>query len=335
MDSSVYLDGYVTVCHLISGLIGIPLNILIMVFIVGLRRLHLQRTFTWLGIGFSNILILTYNLAELVAVHWPSPFSSSLCAFLTGLCASMMIFNWLLSLLERYLCIKHSKWYRRHITSCWIVLATQIGLFIILCLISKSHYFIDSSNSLRRWQWDLQDLKLIGSFCLAGFLVCVITHGVVWLGPISRKYPPVGSIVFYRQIGLQAQRPEQQQLGEDQQVEPELIAVDIESQQQQSSSFVQIGEERVSRLDLEAARCISISFWILLILAVPAMFSVIQLALCLKWTSNMQECNDWVKILIYSRTLIVLHCFIIGPVLFVFLSRDLRSAMRDRGFYWL
>ena len=327
LDSALYLDYYVTVCHLICGIFGITINIIILAFIVGLRRLHLQRTFTWLGIGFSNCLLLAYNLMEIFATFGPSPLAGKLCGFLSGWYTSSMMLNWFLSLVERYLCLKHSNWHRRHITSCWIILAGQAGCFAI-CLAVKSRNLIFSSSE----HWKNYDLKY-GYLCFTAFVVGLVTLSIAWLGSIRRHYLP--AISFDQQLAIwHIQSQQHQQAENGQQVE---IVQDIESQQERSP-FVIIGGERVSRLDLEAARSIFIIFLVLLILTIPMVVSVIRLAVCLQWDlslSTSPECKYWVKAMIYSRTLVVIHCFIIGPAIFVFLSRDFRSALRDRGIYWI
>ena len=112
-----YIDGYLKTSHLIMTAIGIPLNLGVIALVVGMKRLHLQRTFTWLGVGFANVFLLLYHLIELHSVSWPSPVAKKICFAIRGLPYMVLLLGNLLSFLERQICIKYSKWYKLHITN--------------------------------------------------------------------------------------------------------------------------------------------------------------------------------------------------------------------------
>lgn len=324
MDSALYLDKFLSVWQFTCAVVGIPLNLIVIAVVLGLRRLHLQRTFTWLIVGFANLIVLIYCLLEVVAVHWPSPTAGQLCAWLKGLPSSFITVSWFLSLLERHLCLKHPNWYKRNIPSCWTLLSLQTGSFVILFLLMKCRHFIFSAPL--RLQWSLNDFKFSFGFALAGLLLCLVAHATVTI--VSHKnYPPISAVVDW--IALDPVEQMEQGVTEKGDEGP-----------QKNSAFVCIGKKRISRLDLEAARSMVINCGTLIVSAVPATITWILWATCVIGTSSSElptsrDCSDWVRAFLFTRLIIIsIHCSFICPTIFVFLSRDVRSALRDRGLPW-
>ena len=312
LNPSLYINGYLSISHLVFTSIGIPLNLFVMGIIIALKRLHLQRTFTWLGVGFSNLLVFALHLAELQAVHWPSSSADKLCALLKDLPYFSLILNHFLSFLERHLCIKHSNWCRRHITSCWIVLAAQFGSFVVFFVIFKGRHL---SNSFPlQWQMGSADLAFGLYLALPTFVLCLTTQVALWA--ISRwAYPSAkDNHIALRQFGGNAQDPQWMEENEG------------------SSPFVHIGCERVSRLDVEAARNLTASGLIIVIFFIPYVASLIHLAGCLAEEATSPD--RAAQLFYYARELISIPCSSISPISFVIQSQDIRSALRDRRLRW-
>lgn len=120
-EESVFMDSILVFGHLVCAFSGIPLNMTIICFVIFRRRLRRQpRILMWIGIGFSNIVFLLTNILEPIGYYYSTK-DSELCRiyfFLVGFPgAAFLMFNFL-SLVDRYLSVFHSVWYRRHVTVC-------------------------------------------------------------------------------------------------------------------------------------------------------------------------------------------------------------------------
>jgi len=137
----VFMDTFLAYGHLVCALLGTPINLMIILFIINCRHLRRQpRNIIWIGIGFSNIFVLTINILELAV--FLSPETAELCRvrfFLNGFPATSLLMNYFFSLVERYLSTFHLLWYRRCVTV-RLVGATQLAAFILLLFLMKSHY---------------------------------------------------------------------------------------------------------------------------------------------------------------------------------------------------
>ena len=324
VDPTIYLDGYLCASHFTCAAIGIPINFLLMGFITGLERLRSQRHVIWLSVGFSNIFVLLFHLMEMLATHWASAPAEKICAWLYGLPYMALFLNHFLSFIERHLCLKHSKWYKTHVTNGWIV-SVQIGSFLLLGLIIKGHLIFGSAQDRSGVQWKMNPAQvgIVSSIILAWFILCLVGQTAVWIHT-SRKYPSAAVCRLRMQrLAVSSNGNVVQSIDDD--------VMDDNC----SSQFVQIGEERISRLELEAGRSVTISGVALLITATPALVTLILVAACLTYyvpVEELKSCSQLTKIFFYLRGLIPVYCSSIDPALFVTCRREIRSALRDKVF---
>ena len=320
MDSAVYLSDYLAIYHSITSIVGIALNVTVAGAIISWSRLHMQRNIMWLGVGFSNLLLLIFHLAEVLAVYWPiSPVAADICAFISGLPNPALTLSGFINLVERRLCLRQPSWHKRYVTN-GLIVSVQVLCFAVLCLAIKGRYIFGAAPL--RWPMSSWDFNLIVSFVVAGVILCLVGEISVWT--LSRQiYPPV-VVEFIAMNSLSSCESGDQQ-AED--------GADNSSPRSNDNPFVCIGNERVSRKDLEAARSVTIGFGSLLGLSVPTLISLGFLAGCLNLSTDetTKDCSQWASFFFHARVLIALHVFI-SPVIFVLLSRDFRSALRDRGF---
>ena len=322
LNAILYIDEYLTISHLLSAIIGIPLNLGVIGLIVGMKRLHSQRTFTWLGAGLANVFLFLVHLVELQAVYFPSSAAGQLYAATRGLPYVAILLSNVLSFLDRHLCVNCSKWYKRHITSCWKVLIGQMGALVIMCLIFIAARLLFAA--IQSQIFDLLDVKMC---VVVTFVVGVGTQTVLWA--ISKwANPPKRTD---HQIKLRTIRNINPCSLED-----GSLAEGNELDNDSSSPFVLIGQERVSRLDVEAYHTVMIIGLFNLISFVPVLVSLAHCGECLKLQQRISEetkmsCNSSVQILIYLRELINIPCFSFSPIYFVYQSRDILTALRERG----
>ena len=323
MNPSLYLNDHLCVSHLVFASIGIPLNLCVITFVIALKRLHLKRTFTWLGIGFSNVFLFIAHLAEARAVYWPSPSSDQLCALFSGLPYLTILLSHFVSFLERHFCLKHPNWYKRHITSCWIVLSAHFGSFVVLCLIIKGRHLFQPFPFL----WQLGTSELTAGICipLTTFALCFFAQMTLWA--ISRWTYPSTRVVnialwSFNSIGNVEEGP------------PQVAAAEngTSSDAETVSPFVEIDGERISRLDVEAARVLTFNGLIVLLFFIPPFLSLFHLVGCFQLIGEeLIKCSaNTAQLMYYLRELVSIPCSFISPISFFFQIRDIRSALRDK-----
>lgn len=299
---SVYLDGYLRASHSICVSFGIPFNLCLAITIVYSERLHSQRNFNWLGTGFANVFVLVYHLMELLALEWPDSIASWICAWISGLPYPNLLVSYFFSSIERHLCLRCPAWYKRHVTNGWIITG-QVGCLTILSLIIKGRHIFGASE--RQWKWTSFEFDLLFSFVLAGLVLCLIGQFAIW-NTSCRSHPSVAGIRY-----------------------PPLMYWGREF-----NPFVRIGEERISRLDLEAARTMSVISIILICILAPAVVTFFHLSGCLGADGILSEedaanCSGWAQLMYYQREFVVVHCAFLSPAFFAVGNNNIRIAFRD------
>lgn len=137
------LDVFLVVTKCICCSVGIPLNVLIAVTIVRLRRLRSKpRNIFLLGIIFSYFLFFVHPIIELI--YWGLYPIESVCqAFIAvgGLPQALLLLSMLLALVDRYVAINHSLFHREKVT---VRLASGIIFFssIFLTFLIKFVYIV-------------------------------------------------------------------------------------------------------------------------------------------------------------------------------------------------
>ena len=86
--------------------------------------------------------------------------------------------NQLLSLIDRYICISRSVWYRQSVTVRWVV-TIQFFCFVVLCLLMKGPYIFGLAPLECRA--NPQDRKIFFAFVLIFFVLCITGQIVVYL----------------------------------------------------------------------------------------------------------------------------------------------------------
>jgi len=111
------------------------LNLVVIGAILFLKRLHLQRNFTWIGIGLSNIIILASHLmADLIVRFGSSASTRALSIWLFAPSTANQTVNIFFAHLERDMCIDHPKWHKILFTATSIIVV-QLSSFVLLFLV--------------------------------------------------------------------------------------------------------------------------------------------------------------------------------------------------------
>lgn len=331
----LFVDHFLSISHLICALIGFPLNVLIVAFIATRRRLHQPRNILWLGIILSNLFILTNQVIELYTFFSASsPTGCKIRTWLAGLPYVTLLMNQLLALIDRYLSISRSVWYRQSVTIRWIA-AIQFCCFALICLLVKGHYVFGVIPFNCKVIPPL-DRTVFFSFVLAFFLLCVA--GQVMLYVKTKTYLVIGmandsgDTMAQRasDIALSVIQSRRVQDGDT-----ELTTVVPSTEQTRKHYFVRIGNQTVSRLELEATRNVTIGVSSLCLFAFPWLVCSALMLTCLdnhlgqmssETSLAFETCSNYGWAASYARELFVFHS-IYHSVFYVARSRDFAAAI--------
>jgi len=123
---------FVSTSYVIFGTIGIPINLVVIGTIIRWRRLHLARNIMWLGVGISNVGILTCHLLRALFFWWNiSWVIQARCTWFSALFSSSRLLIMLLSILERHIYVNYSSWYKNYLSNRLLV-ALQVSLFFLI-----------------------------------------------------------------------------------------------------------------------------------------------------------------------------------------------------------
>ncbi len=160
LDIGYYNNDYLYICHMLNSTLGILFNLILIGAIVFFKRLRLTRNFSWVGIGISNICVLTAYIVTQLCLQYKCSFSTrSLCTWFTTVAVANQTVSFLLSQLERHIFITYPKWHLTNITVGWII-AIQLSCFFFIFLLGNlvnlpvfreylTHYFGSENFKMR------------------------------------------------------------------------------------------------------------------------------------------------------------------------------------------
>ena len=345
---SILMDNFVATNNFFCGVVGIPLNVLIAAYIVMTPRLHNSRNIVWLGVAFSNVLVLFQHLIEFYAYLFQSETANQIFSLVLGLPYASLALNLFLSLIDRYISIAYSPWYKRKVTNTLIV-SGQIGCFSIICVLMKGPYLLEIfpfPAGITTTQ-----LKL---YSIAGFftsLLCVF--GQVFLYSKVKCFLRLEKDMdasssanrgTYNQQGRTTQKTTEF-MGEEQprESEQEHSLDDSHLHKAATSSlqgpavttsphFIHMGDQVISRLELKAACQALDSVTLLFLFFLPPTVVLVTTIYADCSSSNRpirQECSTYLWTLAYTRGLMVFYT-VVNPIFFFRRSPDLSHALNRR-----
>ena len=266
---------------------------------------------------------------------------------MAGLPYCSLMMNLFLSLIDRYVSVAYSSWYRRKVTITWIV-SGQIGFFSIIGVLMKGPYLLEIFPFPP--QITTMELKL---FRVTGFLtlllcvfgqICVYSKVKCFLRlEKDLDVSPSTDGGAYNGQGHQTTEFMGEELPRES--EQEKKRDDFPRHQTATASrqkataifpspfFIRIGDQIISRLELEAARHAVDSVTLFLVFFLPA-FVALMFAIsagCLIPATHLirHECSEYQWTLAYARGLVVFYP-IVSPIFFIRRSHDLLKALNRR-----
>ena len=326
------MNDSVAIINVICSVVVISMNVLTAIFILLKRRLHQTRNFLWLGVAFSNVLILLHNLAEFYAYQFQSEAAEKIFSLVLGLPYASLALNLFLSLFDRYVCIAHHSWYKRKVTITWII-SGQIGCFSILCVLTKGPYLLEFIPLLEELSiTNTKIVRIVGS--IIGLLCVAIQVSlyfkVKYYLDLGKEADTSVSSHIRTQYNYNARQPQAKNMqttefmGGETQEENSLddfhrhLAA-AESLQKRpattSSFFIHVGNNKISRLELKSARLAVDTFSLYLVFFLP--FSVALMfaisADCFSVNMVLQKCSPYLWNVTYTRGFVAFYT-IVSPI---------------------
>jgi len=356
----VFMDNFLAGGHLVCALLGTPINLMIILFIVFCRRLRRQpRNIIWIGIGFSNIFILIINILELSVFY--SPEATELCRlrfFLNGFPATTLLMNYFFSLVERYLSMFHLFWYRRCVTV-RLVSTIQFASFILLLFLMKSHYIFGLTEVKCTVVHPLD--RTIYFVFIVFFLILVISGQLTLYKMIKKHLELPGtdqdqntngsmnttnaiegeaastSNIIQQDVPITAPPPER---SKETKCVPEEAASALKEESNQTGvkqnhhQFVRIRDQMVSRIELEATRNVMLNVGLLLLFASTWITSIALTMICQAYTIDkdmdeeqkskavVEQCSPYHWAISYTRFILLIAHSIYQSICYVIRTKN-------------
>ena len=177
------IDDFLTAAtKIIGAVIGIPLNFVIVILIISLRRLHSKsRNIFILAVIFSNLLAYLPSVTQLV--YWCYPVESLRQIYIetVGLPPVVLLFSALLGLIDRYVAMQYPLWRRKKITirrvriGCFLLFTSVIApLFLRVLYIAVDRSPAPSRNP------EIAETKVCEWIKIVLFVLCIAIHSIVY-----------------------------------------------------------------------------------------------------------------------------------------------------------
>ena len=344
---SILMDSFLATNNFFCGVVGIPLNFLIAAYIVLTPRLHRTRNILWLGFAFSNVLVLLEHLVEFYAYQFQSETAKKFYYLAAGVPYASQALNLFFSLVDRYVSIAHSAWYKRKVTTNWIV-SGQVGCFSILFVLTKGPYFVELIPIPEGPT--ITDLKIFGIVLLTILLLSLVGQVFVYFKIkyyLDLEKDANTSLSSHRRTQHICNAKKRQASNstqttefmggesyEENSLDDQPTAGSLQSPAVTSTPFfIYIGNEAISRLELKAARhavdSVSLFFGFFLPSFVAVMFAI---STDCSFANHLihKECSTYLWTFSYTRGLMMLYS-IINPFFFVARSPDLSRVLNRSG----
>ena len=313
LDIAHYLnDEILYACRMTPAVIGITFNLLIIGTMIFVKRLHLPMNFTWLGIGISNICLLTSILAtNLSSVQWKSSSSTrSLCAWFVTLSIANQSLSFFTSLVERQIFMTFPKWHSRHVTIVRLTvvqLSCSILLFLLGNMVNLPVFGEFLPQFFTAWNYGM-----MGTFILGLLPIILIGQMAIMKTKTYKHYPSI------EVVHMQPRSPRQQPI------------------YRVKRKRVLINNHRVNALDVEATQNVYFMGKVYLISIAPTIILFLISSICFRISDgvpkttddvNDSKCSSFIRVFYYSTVLLCIHSGIVNPIIYVYLS-DLKSVLK-------
>ena len=340
------INAFLIITKVLSCFIGIPLNVFVAIIIIRLRRLHSKpRNIFLLGIIFSNLLTFVPALIEVI--YWVLPLDIVCQSYVavSALPNTLLLWNMLLALIDRYVAIKYPIWHREKVTVrrvIYFLLFSSVFLGFLIKFV-----FIFGLIQLRCTVWTVHS-KVVGLTMAILFVLCVIAHFIVFqqtktLLQKNRTLCPSTK----ESIGMQTFSNRKRRFsGEDNNQENVFSEGEINEREGDvdlnaivsappnltsvvnlsSNMVIHVDNEKLSRMELEAARTLVIGVASLFAMTFAIIVLFIILYVC---QLNKFECDSVRWLAPYFKELWLIHS-VYNPIIWFMRNDEIWLLLKSK-----
>ena len=314
----------------VCGIIGIPLNLLVVAVILRSRQLWTARNIFWLAINFFNTLALTQAIIELAAFYLYQRGDDShriLCQIYSTIVGGpyvLLLAGLMLATLDRHLALVHRQFYQNYATPTnviWILFGITLVVVGRYKLFFKFNGIISATNfnyfSFTGGQTSPYWLRIFPVSCNPkfGWLFVTLTfQGILSLASIViqiRLYILVRSCILHSP-------PTNNTM--------ELVAINrhLSRRQRRRHDNNNGYAERISRIEMRAARILGIGILPFCLMALSIFAINVAMLVC----RYLDLDTSWIKLVMeIFREFLILHLIYI-PSIYAAHSREFKAAGR-------
>ena len=351
-ENPINLNGILIVLKCACSIIGIPLNLLIAITIISLRRLHSKpRNIFLLGITFSNLLIFVPAVIEII--YWILPLESVCQVYMVvvGLPYAILLLNIFLALTDRYAAIKYPKWHRKKVTVRFVIVfllvTSAFFAFLLKCV------YIFGLVSLR-CEISVVHSKVLGVITIGFFSSCIIMHFMVYRQTriFLRGSQPKSSAVKHEISTISARsqvliiadedRPQQAEaIGDDQHINFEAIELaPIESSPQNATSSISrkhhpikihhvLNNGVLNQMEVDTTRNLVTGVASLFLMACPPILFFLAVHSCRLFSQNHFECSTFNWFAPYFKELWLIHA-VYNPLVWLLKNNEFNAIFKTK-----
>lgn len=340
----INLDVFLILTKVACSFLGIPLNVLIAIFIIRFRRFHSKpRHIFLLGIILSNLFAFASVVIELT--YWMAPNDLVCQSFVAvvGLPYALLLFNMLLALADRYVAIKNPMWHRKKVTARRVAWALLLG-WVSISLVLKFIYIF----GLAPLQCEIRMLhnKLLGWTRTVLFILCIITNFIVYrqTKTLLKESRMLNSSKNTSQTFLQHKRfnatPNSNNSNGGNNVLVEMIQLapietrnilvpnraSVSSSDPSSGAVIQFNSGTLSQMELEATRTLISGVTSLFLMACPLIIFFLVITFCRFFYNTTIECNSISWLAPYFKEFSLIHTVYL-PLLWLLKNDEFRLVL--------
>lgn len=329
MKSPIDRDLVLIIFKLLCSIIGIPLNGLMAVAVLRLRRLHSKpRNIFLMGITVSNLLAFVPPILEIIYYFLPNELLCLAFVFTNRLPDVYLLLNIFLSLMDRYVAIRYPLWHRKKVT----VLHVFVGLvfsFTLITVISKFFYIFRLVPL--RCQINRVAYRTVILVCLFLFILCVASRVIVYLQTRKLLRDQRSS-----NFPIRSHPPEEIM---------EMVALSINNDAADISARpavefsaalptvidlgVRVDQRMLHKMELDATKTLVAGVTSLFVLCCPAFILYLSLAICRLSSAEFSCSSKFSWMFSYLKQLGLIHA-IYHPIMYMAWNQEFTSVFKRK-----
>lgn len=301
---------YVFIFNCLCCFISLPANLCVAILMLKRHLVSKARHIILLHLVLSSLFTSFNDIIAIIYYIWPM---ESLCCIYEstiGLSYVAFCFNLLLSLIDHCVAITNPLWHRRNVT----LRPTIIWPFVLNFILALSVKWMFISGTA---------LQMCCAIQVVHFEALVVTWLVLCLSCL------IFLVIVYVKTWQVLPRPSRTV-----NVQVETILIDVPSntksklERTNTGMSVHMGNDAITRMELEATKTFLIGAIPLLLLPLPGLIYSFSTLICL-YQGTAQNCDTMTSLVAYFEKLMSLHA-VVHPITNLLINKDLASRAANQ-----